>query len=832
MRRCRHFALLSLFWVMCGGFAWAQAQEASGQTGPLQFSQEVTQELVLAYLAALDKAELDLSLTAKDDSGREKIKLGFLKVPNGTRLALKVAYARAEEGRPAVLNRLEVRPFDSGGEPTHIDLGPLQIHGMAMAPDGLLCLEAELKILSWGKDLKVCASIRRDEANNLVFMAGTVKHPRRFRFRITPDGRFEAYTGLNLIFWEFFRKWKEIKLPEPLPPIPIHEWPPSITDALAFLPASGKIGSQAEPSGLAGPVGDLLDKIPDQLRTKLEAIPVQRLDMTLLVESKDDTLKALGDRLSLTLPDHRVELKVAGGFRERAFASFSEQSRLAFRIEAQGRYEDPSLASAALGLGGCLEEARLDIRLPFENLDDLRVVADFPLRGNVPAGDRFCSNADSNAPLSGFLNLGETRATASGITVKVPGKLGGRFQLGGRFELTPLLAQSAGNLKLTIFPESRFEVEAEGPLSLEGVSGLESLPKALRLPATLTLEPFEGQPLLNIAGEMGTRVGLGGTSPLIWAEPRFQIRSRIGEGANLQTQADAPSANPSVSFATRIEPGARLQVSGRSTLGLPQDLSGLGLNLQIQEAGFSSAFSATRLRAGWGGAQLELDDPGQETFTTRIETQIRVRPSESAPQVRQASLFLQYRMGSGQGLFRAKLPGQGRVEGRIKPESLFEVETGRLTHPAGSPILQTDQARAGGKLDLQLGQDSLEDLLSGIAHLELNSWLDFRFDPQKLTLENPLAIFPGQIGIKLNSRLELEAGTRIRPSALQSGAESEGLSLLAFPIQLGSPLVIEAQSEGHLNPETLETDLLNPDSVEIRTSTPIAIKAKRNQPQE
>ncbi|MGE0712330.1 MAG: hypothetical protein AB7N76_01725 [Planctomycetota bacterium] len=689
-----------------------------------------TGDEVRQYLEAFRAVNLNASFTVDDGTRREKAgvyvpvgnaKLGPFSVENGTKVHLNAGFTKRPGESEAVLRTLEFVPENP------MAMGPLRFNKMVMDERGVLHMKLNLKLMGfdfWPQEMTI-EKIYRDAGGNLVFQTGGTGLAGKFvpDIRITPDGRVQRYSrGIWFFGWRG-AKWKDLEADgQPIKvesTLPIDRWPPRATDILNWLPQEPAAPAPGNP--LEG------------LRPVLDAIPVKDLSVAFRADADPRRIELSDGRGHLDLTNHSLQFDANGSFEGRTFKSDPTKAN-GYRATAhlEGEVKDPSKGSVKVAGVDVELSGKHRVAIPFDDLDKVEVEASLKAKAS---GDL----RDLDAGLPGMPRVHAERASAS-------------FDGEGTLVLRPYTGDPKDKKELTISRDSRYGLKVEGPVELSGMKV-----EGATLPESMVVRPVGGKPVLEVDGDLGTKMGF------VFARTNVRLE---GETAK-KGLAALVAGDTGVS--TTLREGARVSVKAYAFAGMKKDtLEGGGVRVTA-DARISGQGEGTRL----SGAGFSADLPGVTELNLRAATNTRYGTKNGAEaEVRSLALGADVTLKDGEGTLRSSTADGGKMELEVGEGTRLEANSGllRRTSPTSS-VLETEGYARGEKaasfkahLVLTAGSVAQKDLalsFRGKTTIDLDAAIGFRLDPRALQA-GALQTGGAPVAVDLNLAVDFQRGSALR----------------------------------------------------------------------
>jgi hypothetical protein len=693
-------ALAGVAWLCLVGLAHAQddpfeaiLSDRSGVTAALNDSaipfQNPTEDELRQYLEAFCVVNVTSNFTIDDGTGRSSrvgmpTEFGAFKARNGTRVSLKAKFARPKGKREAVLSELEFVPSSP------MSMGPLRFNRMTMDSKGILRFKLNLNLMGldfWPQELAI-EKIFRDTKGNLVFRTGGSGLAGAFGpdMRIKPDGTVQRWSKGWWLFGWHNRGWKTVKDPKGKPiklgdTLPIKHWPPRATDIMDWLPVEGREGTKPIREGLSAMV------------PFLDSVPITDISTRFVARAGKKRIKLSDGRGTLYLKDHGIDVTSTGRFHGRTFVSDPSRPN---RFRVSGRFSgvvrEKGLAEAVIKNAHFEAKGTHETRIPWSNLDEVSVVADYTGSTNVTA-----SRVRAEIPGGGS-------ATAKVVTLTGRG--------GGRVHLKPLSEDPSDRAEVTLNSDNTFVMNAKR-LDLAGLAG----PGGTSLPS-LSLRGVDGKPAIHGEGTLGNT-----DSGSVIAHGRFDV------DAETRASGMASIIDDGLKARTTLRKGTKVTGRVDATVGIRDDLRGAGVHTTA-DLRIKGTAANTHAEAGTLTADVPVAD-----VEARVALEARFRTTDGAPAmaVRRAAAEATVTVREPGGSVSVSTNDGASFGADLRPGSRFGLETGVMAQPdAGSSFLETKDAKIDAHLVLgatTAEYKTLTTAFAGEAVVDLEAALGFTVDP-------------------------------------------------------------------------------------------------------
>jgi hypothetical protein len=513
---------------------------------------------------------------------------------------------------------------------------------------------------------------------------------------------------------------------------------------LDWLPVEGASGTKPIRDGLSA------------LVPFLESVPITDISTRFTARAGRKTIKLANGRGVVCLKDHEIDVTSTGRFFGRTYVTdTSRPNRFKITANLGGTVREPGLAEVRVRNARIAVQGTHNARIPWSNLDEVSVVADYTGSTNVKA-----SRIRAEIPGGGTFD-------AKDVTIKALGS--------GRVRLKPLSEDPADRTEVTFNSDNAFDMEAR-TVDLSGLEG----PGGVSLPK-LGLRGRNGKAAIHGEGTLGNSA-----SGAVTARVRLDIDAVTRASGMATIVEDGNVAR------TTLAKGARVTGRVDTIVEVSKDLRGAGVRA-IADLRVDGTATDTYVAAG----TLTTDVPTAD-LSGRVVLDARFRTTDGAPAVavRRAAAEATITVREPGGTFSVATNDGATLRGELRPGTRFDLETGAMAQPdADSPFIETDDAMIGAHLVLgatSVEYKTLTTALAGEAVVDLNAALGFKLDPAGLKPgSRPLGDDP--VTMDLDVTVAVPAGGTL--TSTENGARTA-------TVRLGGSTRITAKTRVTVDPRT------------------------------
>jgi hypothetical protein len=474
----------------------------------------------------------------------------------------------------------------------------------------------------------------------------------------------------------------------------------------------------------------------------LDAIPVKDLSVAFRAKADPRTITLSDGQGDVHLSNHELAFDLNGDFKGRTFESDTSKPN-GYRATAtlRGDINRPGQGSTKIDEVDVELSGKHRVKVPFNDLEKVEVEASLKAKARARLSD-----LDVGAP-------GAPRIRAESATASFDGE--------GTLVLRPYTGNPDDKKELTISRDSRYALKVEGPVR---VSGLKA--DGVTLPETVTINPVDGKPVVELDGDFGTKMGF------------VFVRTNMRLEGVTNKRGIASLVQPDGTYmSTTLRPGARVSVKAYTFAGIKKDtLKGGGVRV-TGDVKISGEGENTTLEGKGFAAEL----PGVTEINLRAATNTRYGTRNGKElQVRSLAVGADLTLKEGKGTVYGESADGLNMELGIAPGTRFEATSGllRRSKPTALP-LETDgfkkgERTAGFKAHLVLAGGSLSHKgmvlgFQGRSTIDLDAALGFKFDPK--AMQEGKSAVTESVPVDLNLAIDFAQDSTI--SFAQKGNEAK-----------------------------------------------------------